>query len=386
MFLVTSDKNNSNKNNKKYLFISTIESSNIEQKSDKEITNQIPLFTAPNSMKKQNFEKQKNSVKTQKRIFFNLYKMNLIDNGKEIKKQKQLKLRKNFPNKKIVNIKLKQNKSNITNENDSNKDYSTGRWGKDEHQRFIDGIIKFGNNWRLVQKYIGTRTGTQIRSHAQKFFEKLKRSKIFKKGEYDLSKNSLKLLYEIISNLSEKHQEQATKKLYSLPYEINSKSNNLEKNESNDELNFFNNDENSQINKNNKKEENNEKNKFINTKDYYYIEKSENINNKLYNNNYLVYDDNDYLFNYEYYNFGIRSRKGSEIFNNQRKNSLTELNDIKNEIKNFEEYNEYIDSNIDINEDEEKTLKNQFNNLMNSFSQNSSRKMSFEEKIIASVY
>ena len=157
----------------------------------------------------------------------------------------------------------------------------------------------------------------------------------------------------------------------------------VNKNKSEDEFNFSNDDEDFQ-NNNNKNDEENIKTKLINNKDDYYLEKDENNNNKLNNNDYIIYDENNY--NYEYYNFGIRSRKGSDIFNNQRKNSLSELKEIKNEINNFEDYNEDLNSNIAINEDEDETIKNKLNFLEYSFSNNSSRKISFEEKIIASVH
>jgi SHAQKYF class myb-like DNA-binding protein len=52
---------------------------------------------------------------------------------------------------------------------------SSGRWTKEEHQRFVDGIKLYGKNWKLVEDYVGTRNGAQIRSHAQKFFNRLER-------------------------------------------------------------------------------------------------------------------------------------------------------------------------------------------------------------------
>ena len=63
----------------------------------------------------------------------------------------------------------------------NNTDNSNGRWTKEEHNRFIEAIINFGNDWKKVQKYVSTRTSTQARSHAQKFLMKLRNSEFFKK-------------------------------------------------------------------------------------------------------------------------------------------------------------------------------------------------------------
>ena len=54
----------------------------------------------------------------------------------------------------------------------------TGRWTEDEHSKFIKGILEYGNDWKMVQKLIKTRSSSQTRSHAQKFF--LKINKIIK--------------------------------------------------------------------------------------------------------------------------------------------------------------------------------------------------------------
>jgi len=50
-----------------------------------------------------------------------------------------------------------------------------GRWTKEEHQRFVEAIKTHGKNWKKVEEYVATRTGAQIRSHAQKFFLKLEK-------------------------------------------------------------------------------------------------------------------------------------------------------------------------------------------------------------------
>ena len=52
---------------------------------------------------------------------------------------------------------------------------ATGRWTREEHQKFLDGVKKHGRNWKLVEEYIGTRDSAQIRSHAQKYFNRLER-------------------------------------------------------------------------------------------------------------------------------------------------------------------------------------------------------------------
>ncbi len=69
-----------------------------------------------------------------------------------------------------------------------------GRWANDEHERFLKGLFLFyfffsknqkrkialslyGKNWKLVEEFVGTRTGAQIRSHAQKYFIKLEKER-----------------------------------------------------------------------------------------------------------------------------------------------------------------------------------------------------------------
>ena len=73
----------------------------------------------------------------------------------------------------------KQKISNISKDNensDSNaNEYHSGRWTNEEHQKFIEGILKYGNEWKRVQSIIKTRSSTQARSHAQKFFLRMKK-------------------------------------------------------------------------------------------------------------------------------------------------------------------------------------------------------------------
>ena len=66
---------------------------------------------------------------------------------------------------------LKENENNDSNSNE----YNSGRWTNEEHQKFIEGIFKYGNEWKRVQSIIKTRSSTQARSHAQKFFLRMKK-------------------------------------------------------------------------------------------------------------------------------------------------------------------------------------------------------------------
>ena len=391
MFQVNSDTNKEISAKKKLLFISTIISNNtIEHKPFDNIhqnyTSTNVTSTPPILKNSQNLEESKNAQRNinkikcrpKQKIFFKLFRVNLSDKEKEIKKQK--------PKKEIIikkKLKFNYKQKQMLNKKGLNKNYVSGRWLLDEHQRFIDGIIKYGNNWRLVQKYVGTRSGTQTRSHAQKFFEKLRRSKIFKNAKYDFSKNSLKLLHDIMSNLSKEEYELTLKKIQSLTYRMDIKLNNenIDVNE-NEEKN-----ENSLLFDNIKPKENEfnheeviEKIKF-NSNEFSYIET---INNKLCDSNdYLAYNYNNINNNNNSLNFEIRSRKGSEIFRNKRKGSLCEIKSEEEIIGCTDEYNN-LDVNMENNED--KTLNNQSNDIEYSFSQDSSRKMSLYEKLIATVY
>ncbi len=111
---------------------------------------------------------EKNSFK--KNILF--YKK-IYENNQEADKDNPIK----FLSKKALRFKVEKiggyNKRKLQEKEDTNE----GRWTKEEHDKFLDGIVQYGTNWKKVKKLISTRTNIQVRSHAQKFYRKLKMCK-----------------------------------------------------------------------------------------------------------------------------------------------------------------------------------------------------------------
>ena len=109
------------------------------------------------------------------------------------------------------NINLLNNNINISPDNDNNNQFHSGRWTEEEHRKFIEGILEFGNEWKKVQQIIKTRSSTQARSHAQKFFLRVK--KIIKNngGNFNINEKD-KIFENIINNiLPNKKGESLTK-------------------------------------------------------------------------------------------------------------------------------------------------------------------------------
>ena len=76
--------------------------------------------------------------------------------------------------------------SNVTITSSSSEDsplskytMHTGKWLPEENKRFLEGVAKYGGNWKKIQSNIRTRTTTQARSHAQKIILKIKHRKMF---------------------------------------------------------------------------------------------------------------------------------------------------------------------------------------------------------------
>ncbi|KAK8806958.1 hypothetical protein WA158_003717 [Blastocystis sp. Blastoise] len=52
-----------------------------------------------------------------------------------------------------------------------------GRWTKEEHELFLKGLEKYGKDWKKIAGCIESRTIVQVRTHAQKYLQKLDSAK-----------------------------------------------------------------------------------------------------------------------------------------------------------------------------------------------------------------
>ncbi len=103
-----------------------------------------------------------------------------------------------------INISYMQS-SEKANGNISNKAIITdggrtsGRWTAEEHRKFVEALKRFGKQWKKVEDYIKTRSGAQIRSHAQKYFLKIQKEYPDQDAFLIFKNNSPEFLEETIS-------------------------------------------------------------------------------------------------------------------------------------------------------------------------------------------
>ena len=119
-----------------------------------------------------------NVVKKEEDFDFNNIELPSLYKKNEFKQDSKVEMIKNQYSKPEIKFNQKKRKKEISVINYnilSEGDNRIGRWTKEEHRKFIDAICKFGNEWKKVQQYIKTRSSTQARSHAQKFFLRLKK-------------------------------------------------------------------------------------------------------------------------------------------------------------------------------------------------------------------
>ena len=117
---------------------------------------------------------------------------------------------------------IKSIKTPNKNNNHKEKKFSLneGRWSYEEHIKFIEALVDYGKNWKDVQKYVGTRSPAQARSHAQKFLLKLK---MIKNDELniDFTNNNIKNLSDVIEVIKSKNENNENERKYIINTLIN---------------------------------------------------------------------------------------------------------------------------------------------------------------------
>lgn len=133
-------------------------------------------------------------------------------NLKKLKKKEIFSLKKIYkPKEKIIKVssppkllkkktaffKVEEIEKKTKNKHKENCDNKGGRWTITEHRQFLEGIKLYGINWRKITGLIDTRCAMQVRSHAQKFYQKMKLCKDEKLG-IDFTSDNITSIREMI--------------------------------------------------------------------------------------------------------------------------------------------------------------------------------------------
>ena len=228
--------------------------------------------------------------------------------------------------------------STVNKKKFKNSNSFEGRWKNDEQNQFLLGISLYGKNWKEINKLIKTRTAVQVKSHAQKFVNKMKLCKDFNLG-IDFTLDSINNIDDMIKQIRSINPNYDIIKIFK---------NLLDK--SDNRFKF-------KESKNNKKIYSNENgiyNCLINE------DKNEQINyeniyntNRLKNNQIIVnknnYNKNDFQLNEEINLNNIFTQNNIDLFkfNNNKKNNL--INNIYYNTFHLDEYNNLQANNISFN-------------------------------------
>ena len=140
--------------------------------------------------------KEKNNIFLTQRSNKSKISNNSLSNINIIKINSCTNLDSNNKDKILEPIKGETNKSSSMEQRDQ---FNMGRWTEEEHQKFLKGIIDYGNNWKMVEQLIKTRSSSQARSHAQKYFVKVK-NKIIRQKKIFNARNLLNYVFNCIKN------------------------------------------------------------------------------------------------------------------------------------------------------------------------------------------
>ena len=232
---------------------------------------------------------------------------------KQINPQKTQSENQNISSLKLLGHKAKRFKViNKIDNNNANPDseLKKGRWNYEEQLNFIIGIAKEGTNWKKIKMFISTRSLSQVRSHAQKFYKRLKLCKNDTLG-IDFTSDEIHSIKDMIYHIKSINKNYDIVKIFS----------------------YFSNNLNDEIEEGKPKNENHSKN-FIKEEDENSTNKEKIIFPKVFKGNNSIDINNIQLLNYinNFNNFNLLTLN---YYNNSS---------IANNYMNFIQYMNYLQS------------------------------------------
>ncbi len=141
----------------------------------------------------------------------NLLSLGELNNKEFFSKHDDSRNKVKFLSRKILRFKTIKEDKKTLNSNDN----EVGRWTKEEKEKFIEGLSLYDTNWKKFTKLIQSRNLVQIRSHAQKFFIKLKNYKNSQLG-IDFTSDSVNSLKDMINQIKSINRNFNIKNLFLL--------------------------------------------------------------------------------------------------------------------------------------------------------------------------
>ena len=199
----------------------TINGSEDSRKSLNFLTEETSFFNISTLSNKNEENLRKNEFLGKKmKLHFDIVK----DKSENTTNSSSLILDNTLNKKSEENDDLDENDSKSVNQMKSSKKkktcYNEGRWSLEEHRKFIEAIVEYRKNWKNIQMYIGTRSSSQVRSHAQKFLLKLKTSEN-PNLNIDFRTQEIKNLNDVIEEIIKRKQNNDEEKKYIIDYLMN---------------------------------------------------------------------------------------------------------------------------------------------------------------------
>ena len=215
---------------------------------------------------------------------------------------------------KIPNFLLQKKTYRFNVEKYTEKDsLKTGRWSMKEHIYFLEILDKFGANWKKANAMIPNRTGVQIRTHANKFFKKLKKYKHEDLG-IDFTSDSIKNLKDMIDHIKNVNSELSVFKIFLINSQNNDNNKKIKSEETEETKDKESKDDNDIIE--NDKYQNNDKNQDVNIVNNFDNEKDNNSTKET----------------------SVKQQESKNIINETKTNNINKVsNDINPIIKNHEQ-------------------------------------------------